>query len=97
MAQILEIIHIIHTNMLSSAMQAHYSAASRLAYITQSNKNLVHVGLATKCLTNVYRLCRYKRITAVTVTQNIRYDSNSNIFNNNNNVKKKKTIRASQI
>lgn len=71
-------------------MQAHYSAASRLAYITQSNKNLVHVGLATKCLTNVYRLCRYKRITAVTVTQNIRYDSNSNIFNNNNNVKKKK-------
>ena len=38
MAQILEIIHIIHTNMSSSAMQADYSAASRLAYITQSNK-----------------------------------------------------------
>lgn len=60
-------------------MQAHYSAASRLAYITQSNKNQVHVGLATQCLTNVYRLCRYKRITAVVVTQNISYDSNCNI------------------
>lgn len=60
-------------------MQAHYSAASRLAYITQSNKNQVHVGLATQCLTNVYRWWRYKRITAVVVTQNISYDSNCNI------------------
>lgn len=66
--------------MSSFAMQAHYSAASRLAYITQSNKNQVHVGLATQCLTNIYRLCRYKRITAVIVTQNISYDSNCNIF-----------------
>lgn len=60
-------------------MQAHYSAASRLAYITQSNKSQVHVGLATQCLTNVYRWWRYKRITAVVVTQNISYDSNCNI------------------
>lgn len=53
MAQIIETIHhVIHTIMFSFAMQAHYSTASILAYITQSDKRnqgteQVHVWLAT--------------------------------------------------
>lgn len=53
MAQIIETIHcVIHTIMFSFAMQAHYSTASILAYITQSDernqiREQVHVGLAT--------------------------------------------------
>lgn len=98
MARILETIHhIIRTNMLCFAMQAHYSAASRLAYITQSNKKTqVHVGLATQCLTNAYGSCRYKRTTAVIVTQNISMIVIAT-FLTLKKKKKKKTIRASQI
>lgn len=48
-----------HMIMFLFAMQAHYSTASILAYITQSNKVIqkteqVHVRLATQCQTNVY-------------------------------------------
>lgn len=91
MAQIIETIHhVIHTIMLSFAMQAHYSTASILAYITQSDERnqrteQVHVWLTTHSarLTSTAGLSRYKRITVnVIITENNGYDSNSNIYNN---------------
>lgn len=63
-------------------MQAYYSTASILAYITQSNnRNQVHVWLATHSATlaSTGRVDT-KRINIVIVTQNNSYDSNSNIL-----------------
>lgn len=72
-------------------MQAHYSTASRLAYITQSDQinqktKQVHVGEATHSarlsLQLVLQLVsRYKRrITTVMFTQKKGYDSKSSIY-----------------
>lgn len=70
-------------------MQAHYSTASILAYITQSNKRnqkteQVHVWIATHSarLTSTAGFTVWvKRISiTVIITQNNGYDSNSNIL-----------------
>lgn len=63
--------YVLHTNMFSFAMQAHYSTASRLAYITQSDQinpktKQVHVGEATHSARLTLQLLlqlvsRYKR------------------------------------
>lgn len=91
MAQIIETIHhVIHTIMFSFAMQAHYSTASILAYITQSDRiNQKQAGSClfshTQCQTNFYSwflqlVSRYKMIIIVIITRNNGYDSNSNIY-----------------
>lgn len=88
-------------------MQAHYSTASRLAYITQSDQinqktKQVHVGEATHSarlsLQLVLQLVsRYKRITTVMFTQNKGYDSKSCIYIKKTNRKNQHILRASHI